>query len=353
MQSVVRVAAKERLGAVSAPADALAAFTSEPLMPEPVGGASLAAPTGQASAEAAAVATRALAAIRTPLARRSDVHAESLLAWLNSVRFFRDNCSSNAMRREIGQGVQAVEFAKGNVVCMQGDFGDEFYVVLEGEVEVAVNGHSVGTLDAGQGFGDRALSTKKASRRTASVVAKTPIVLASLAASLYHKLVDSVSQSEMTKFGGLLALGQVEFANGRAVRDVNAPTLQESRQAKLLRLETAESADFVELDADAQYQRVKMLRDVVDLMKYTWRMPMPNVIFSITGGATPFTLRPKIEKMFEKTLLNATRSTTGLIVTGGTNIGVMKLVGDSIARSGRMETCLGIMPWGTIHGRNA
>ncbi len=299
------------------------------------------------------VATHAQAAMRVPREERTQQHVEALIAWVESVRFFRDNTCSHEMRREIGMGVKPLDFAKGDVVCHQGDHGEEFYVILEGELEVAVNGHCVGTLDVGQGFGDRALSTTKASLRTASVVAVQKTVLASLHSTLYHSLVDSVPQSEMTKFGGLMTLGQVEFADGRVVRDVDAPTLEESHQAKVLRLETMDSEDFAELDPDAQLQRVKMLRDTVDIMKYTWRMPMPNVIFSVTGGATPFTLRPKIERLFEKTLLNATRSTTGLIVTGGTNIGVMKLVGDAIARSGRMETCLGIMPWGVIHGRNA
>ena len=305
------------------------------------------------SAKQALIAKDALAAMRVPRDGRTQQHVDALIKWVESVRFFRDNTSSHAMRKEIGMGVKPVDFAKGSVVCLQGDRGDEFFVILEGEVEVAVNGHSVGTLDAGQGFGDRALSTTKASLRTASIVALKPTVLASLHSALYHTLVDSVPQSEMTKFGGLLTLGQVEFADGRTVRNTDAPTLEESRQAKVLRLETMDSEDFAELEPDAQLQRVKMLRDTVDVMKYTWRMPMPNVIFSVTGGATPFTLRPKIERLFEKTLLNATRSTTGLIVTGGANIGVMKLVGDSIARSGRMETCLGIMPWGVCHGRNA
>lgn len=302
--------------------------------------------------EVAGSGAAALVAMRVPEEQRTEQHTQELLRWVNSIRFFRDSTTGNAMRKRIGSHAEAMEVPKGHVICRQGDPGDAFYVVLTGQVEVVVNGHVVGALDPGQGFGDRALSTTMVSRRTASVLTTKPSALARIDAATYHTVISETSQAEMSKFGGLFTMGQVEFAAGRRVRDVDAPTLKEAAQAKVIRLETPDSDDFAELNPEAQLQRVKMLRDVVDVMKYTWRIPMPNVIFSVTGGATEFKLQPKIARTFEQTLLNATRSTKGWIVTGGSNSGVMKLVGDSIAQSGRMETCLGIIPWGVVHGRD-
>ena len=81
-----------------------------------------------------------------------------------------------------------------------------------------------------------------------------------------------------------------------------------------------------------QKQRVRILREVVDFMKYEWHLQMPSVIISVTGNALPFTLRPKYLELFTTALLNATRSTNAWIVTGGCGAGIMKLVGDAFAR---------------------
>ena len=53
------------------------------------------------------------------------------------------------------------------------------------------------------------------------------------------------------------------------------------------------------------------------------------------GSAENFTLRPKFRQMFMTALLHATRSTNAWVVTGGTNAGIMKLVGDALGGGGR------------------
>ena len=56
----------------------------------------------------------------------------------------------------------------------------------------------------------------------------------------------------------------------------------------------------------------------------------PKIILSITGGAENFTIDEATKSAFKLGLLKAAKSTNSWIITGGTDVGVMKLVGDMI-----------------------
>jgi CRP-like cAMP-binding protein len=63
----------------------------------------------------------------------------------------------------------------GRVLCRQGEFNAEFFVIVDGEAEVDVDGTRVNTLGRGGFFGEHALLDHSA--RNATVTALTPMAL--------------------------------------------------------------------------------------------------------------------------------------------------------------------------------
>jgi MFS family permease len=75
-------------------------------------------------------------------------------------------------------GVHHAHIDAGQVVFHQGELGDRFYVIHRGDVEVISDGHLVGTLGPGEGFGEIALLRE--TPRTATVRARTALDLYTL-----------------------------------------------------------------------------------------------------------------------------------------------------------------------------
>jgi MFS family permease len=74
--------------------------------------------------------------------------------------------------------VDHAHIAAGEEVFRQGDHGDRFYVIEDGEVEVIAGGRLISTLRAGDGFGEIALLRDTV--RTTTVRARTPLLLYTL-----------------------------------------------------------------------------------------------------------------------------------------------------------------------------
>ena len=77
--------------------------------------------------------------------------------------------------RAVGRLASRVSIPAGSTLVHQGEAGREFLVVLDGTVEVHIDGDVVATCGAGQFFGEIALLEHGA--RTATVVATTDVVV--------------------------------------------------------------------------------------------------------------------------------------------------------------------------------
>jgi uncharacterized protein (TIGR00661 family) len=94
-------------------------------------------------------------------------------------------------RKELAQLARLaddVEVPAGTVLCKEGDRGREFFVLMEGKVDVARKGRRVATLGAGDFVGE--ISLLEPTPRTATVTAKTPLRFFVLTAREFRHLVD-------------------------------------------------------------------------------------------------------------------------------------------------------------------
>lgn len=90
--------------------------------------------------------------------------------------------------KRVGDLTEEVRFMEGASVVRQGEPGDTFYVILEGEAKVAgPSGRVVNRLRPGEFFGE--ISLLDGGPRTASVVAETPLKMLSLSRSSLLRLV--------------------------------------------------------------------------------------------------------------------------------------------------------------------
>lgn len=85
---------------------------------------------------------------------------------------------STTRLEQLASNATVVARQAGSRLVRQGDVGDRFYVVADGEAEVAVDGELVGTLGAGSAFGEIALLGEIA--RTATVTARSDVLLYAL-----------------------------------------------------------------------------------------------------------------------------------------------------------------------------
>jgi CRP-like cAMP-binding protein len=75
--------------------------------------------------------------------------------------------------RRIASITDEVRLPQGKTLTRQGAVGREFFIVLEGTVDVEQNGRKVNTLGPGDFFGEIALLTKRP--RSATVTAASPL----------------------------------------------------------------------------------------------------------------------------------------------------------------------------------
>ncbi|XP_074622988.1 transient receptor potential cation channel subfamily M member-like 2 isoform X1 [Acropora palmata] len=93
---------------------------------------------------------------------------------------------------------------------------------------------------------------------------------------------------------------------------------------------------------------------ILKLMLEGWDLEIPNLVISVTGGAKSFVLKPRLKEVFRRGLIKAAKSTSAWIITGGTNTGVMKHVGEAVREhemtlgSEDKVNVIGIATWGIV-----
>jgi CRP/FNR family cyclic AMP-dependent transcriptional regulator len=75
--------------------------------------------------------------------------------------------------RELAKGVEDLEVEAATVLCREGRRGSEFFVIVEGEVEITRDGKRLASLGPGDFFGE--ISILENVPRTATVTARTPL----------------------------------------------------------------------------------------------------------------------------------------------------------------------------------
>jgi hypothetical protein len=85
------------------------------------------------------------------------------------------------------------------------------------------------------------------------------------------------------------------------------------------------------------------------MLEKQWGLLPPDLLISVTGGAMSFkSPHPKLEEIFRRAMMRAAIGSNAWIVTGGTNSGVMQLVGKAVDDYGSCVPVIGITPWGVI-----
>jgi CRP-like cAMP-binding protein len=95
---------------------------------------------------------------------------------------------------ELAKVTEDVDLGAGQVLCKEGQSGEEFFVIMEGEVEVTRRGKTLGTRGRGEFFGEIALVEDIP--RTATVIARTPLRFFVLMRRDFLRLLDAQPQVE-------------------------------------------------------------------------------------------------------------------------------------------------------------
>ncbi|KAI8729644.1 transient receptor potential cation channel subfamily M member 2 [Biomphalaria glabrata] len=112
---------------------------------------------------------------------------------------------------------------------------------------------------------------------------------------------------------------------------------------------------YARIDTDSKCQ------DVWELMIEKWKMPIPRLLISVTGGAQRFELKPRLSAILKQGLIEAALNTGAWIITGGTKSGVMEFVGEAVkdhmtikgSSSDDILVALGVVTWGIVGNKDA
>src|SRR5437016_14609971 len=96
---------------------------------------------------------------------------------------------------EIARVSDEMDVGQGSVLTREGDSGREFFVLVEGAAEVRRKGRKVGTMDAGDFFGEIALVSSRP--RTATVTTTAPGRLLVVTDRAFRELMKKMPSSQL------------------------------------------------------------------------------------------------------------------------------------------------------------
>jgi len=99
------------------------------------------------------------------------LHRNEKVELIKSVPLFA-NCSKRELE-QIAQLADEIDLSDGKELIRQGSRGREFFVLLEGDVDVTKDGRSINKLGSGDFFGEIALVSD--TPRTATVTTTSPV----------------------------------------------------------------------------------------------------------------------------------------------------------------------------------
>jgi tRNA A-37 threonylcarbamoyl transferase component Bud32 len=96
----------------------------------------------------------------------------------------------------------------------EGETGDSFYFLVEGEVDVSLSGKPLATIKPGRCFGELVFFADKAQRRTTTVTARAPITVIEVKAEAMRAATDAL-QSVFTKACMRILIERLVYSNER------------------------------------------------------------------------------------------------------------------------------------------
>ena len=91
---------------------------------------------------------------------------------------------------------------------------------------------------------------------------------------------------------------------------------------------------------------------MIEFMTKEWNLALPKLLLSVTGGAIYDEFSINTIRTFYNVIYSTVKSTDTWIVSGGTNAGVMRLVGDAVKdayyKYNKNLTVIGIATWGVV-----
>ncbi len=131
---------------------------------------------------------------------------------LRTLSFFREFSDVNLW--EVVRFSRWDEVAAGTVIMRDGERGDFFAFLLDGELEVSKSGHALGTLAAGECFGEMAIIRRGEHTRGADVVARTATRVVTVSAQALQHASDACRMHFYQGFLDVIA-GRLADANAR------------------------------------------------------------------------------------------------------------------------------------------